>query len=49
MSLFTLFAHFAISSLLYDRRTTYDSREGLGARSLHVWAAISCSDEHGTS
>ena len=34
----TLNAHIAISPLLYDHRATWDSREGLGARSLHAGA-----------
>ena len=42
-------AHFAISPLLYDHRATCDSREVLGARSLHAGAAGSCSAEHSTS
>ena len=41
-----LIAHFAISPLLYDHRATWDSREGLGARSLSAMAAGSCSAEH---
>ena len=39
-------SHFAISPLLYDHGATWDSREGLDARSLHVGAAGSCSAEH---
>ena len=44
-----LSAHFAISTLLYDHRATWDSREGLSAGSLHVGAARSCSAEHRAS
>ena len=33
--------HFAPSPLLYDPRATWDSHEGLGARSLHAGAACS--------
>ena len=36
-------ARFAISPLLYDHRATWDSRDGLGAQSLHAGAAASCS------
>ena len=44
-------AHFAISPLLYDHSATWDSRDGLGARSLPVGGARSSSAEaeHGTS
>ena len=38
--------HFAISPLLYDHRATWDSREGLDARSLHAEAAGSCLAEY---
>ena len=40
-------AHFAISTLLNDQRETWDSGEGLDARSLHAETAASCSAEHG--
>ena len=42
----SLNAHFAISPLLSDHRGTWDSREGLVARNLHVGAAGSCSTEY---
>ena len=38
--------HFAILKLLYDHRAPWDFREGLGDRSLCLWAAGSCSAEH---
>ena len=45
---YKLNAHFAISTLLYDHRATWDSREGLDAGSLHAGAPGSCSAEHGS-
>ena len=39
-------AHFAMSPLLYDHRAILESRERLGAGSLHVGTAGSCSAEH---
>ena len=46
---FRLNAHFEISPLLFDHRATWDSREGLGAGSLYIRTARSCSAEHGVT